>query len=952
MSDAAWERTLLALEAALTESPIGRAGIELTWRLSVSDGAGIEVLPALHKLGKGGKPGVGTVVSRRRLLIEHAGKLAAEDARIAMLLPEDGGFVSRAAVEALVDHPRLFLQEAPDRPVLVGRAPVGLVAEPRGGAVRVTAGLDGSAFSGPFLDRLRRSRAEDVLFLWDGRRLTLLDVKPELRAMLAVLKREGDVFPVEARQPLLASLARWAAHVPVAMPRSVLGEATPPLFLPLLRLEAQPGGAVIVELRVRPLADSASFVPGQGPRDVHVRRGEQAFHAVRDLRCEELHAEALLDELPLGDAERSEAPYTFRFPDAHGALDLLAACAARPEPPELEWVGRPLRSLGRHGAGALRIVLDQRREWFGALGELNVGSERVKLAVLLDAARRRDRYVAVDAHTYVELDAALRRLLEALADHAHLGRAGVEVGPASAPVFDALQKSGAALEAHERWRALVARVEAAGALRPVLPATLRAELRPYQSEGYAWLVRLAAWGAGGVLADDMGLGKTVQSLALLLARAELGPALVVAPTSVAFNWRDEARRFAPSLRLVLYADAPDRDLALAALGPGDVLVVSYGLLVHDAERLSAHPFATAVYDEAQNLKNANTRRARAARAVKADVKVALSGTPIENHLGELWSLFHVVFPALLGGWEAFRARYALPIEKKIDPAAAPALARVLAPFLLRRTRGQVETELPPRTEVRVPVVLSSAEWTLYEDARLATLSDIESRASVLKEQERRVEVLAALTRLRLLVSHPRLYDPRSELPSSKLARVLELLDELLAEGQRALVFSQFTSHLAFVREALDARGVAYLYLDGQTPRAAREQRVRAFQEGAAPLFLLSLKAGGVGLNLTAASSVVHLDPWWNPAAEDQASDRAHRRGQTRPVTIYRMVALGTIEDQILALHADKRDLVARVLDGGEEAGRLSTPELVGLLSERLAIPREELLDTRKVAFRK
>ena len=948
--DSPWEGTLQALDEALLTSPTERAGVAITWRLSVSDPAGIEVAPALHKIGKSGQPGVGTVVTRRRLLVEHGAKLAPEDARITALLPEDDGFASRAALDALVDHPRLFLQEHPDRWVRVERAPVGLVAEARGASVRVTAGVDGAPLPPDLLDRVRRSRPEDVLFLWDGRRVTLLDVKPELRAVLAVLKKEGDLFPPESRPALLAALTRWAAHLPVAMPRSVLGESVAAQLLLVLRLEAVAGGAVVAELRVRPLPDTASCAPGQGPRDVHVRRGDTAVHAVRDLRAEEAAADALLVAVPLEDAEPTELPFTFRFPTAHGALALLAACAALPSPPALEWVGTPVRSAGRHGTGALRITLDENREWFGALGGLVVGGERVELARLLDSARRRERFVAMNAHTYVELDDELRRHLALLSDHARLTVDGVEVGPSAVAVLHDLDRAGARVKADAKWRELVARVQAADTLDLPVPVGLTAELRPYQEAGFRWMARLAEWGAGGVLADDMGLGKTVQSLALLLARADRGPALVVAPTSVAFNWRDEAARFAPSLGLTLYGDAPDRDLALARLGPGDVLVVSYGMLVHDGDRLAARRFATVLFDEGQNLKNAATQRARAARALVADVKFALSGTPIENHLGELWSLYTVVFPALLGGWEAFRRRYALPIEKQTDPATAPALARVLTPFLLRRTRGQVATELPPRTEVRVPVVLSTPEWTLYEDARLATLSDLETRAVTLKEQERRVDVLAALTRLRLRASHPRLYDPRSELPSSQLARLLELLDELRAEGERALVFSPFTSHLALVREALEERDIPYEYLDGQTPTHAREQRIRAFQDGNAPVFLLSLKAGGVGINLTAASTVIHLDPWWNPAVEDQASDRAHRRGQTRPVTIYRMVVLGTIEEQMLALHADKRSLVSRVLDGDGDSATLTTQDLVALLSERSPGPAPEP-DTRKIAFR-
>ncbi len=246
--------------------------------------------------------------------------------------------------------------------------------------------------------------------------------------------------------------------------------------------------------------------------------------------------------------------------------------------------------------------------------------------------------------------------------------------------------------------------------------------------------------------------------------------------------------------------------------------------------------------------------------------------------------------------------------------------------------------MPPRTDVRVPVVLSAPEWQLYEDARLAALSDLESSRAVMREQERRIEVLAALTRLRLLASHPRLHDPSSELKSSKLERFMDLVRELRAEGHRALVFSQFTSHLSLVREVLDAEGIRYEYLDGQTPAGARAERVKSFQEGDAPLFLISLKAGGFGLNLSAATSVIHLDPWWNPAVEDQASDRAHRIGQERPVTVYRLVTRGTLEEQMLALHEHKRALVAGVLEGKDQAGRLTTKELLALLSQKLAPP--------------
>lgn len=932
LSKAPWERTLALLESALEGENASRAGVELIWRMRVVEGAAVEVTPWLHKLGKKGQRAAGVRMTKRRLLLEHTARLSTEDARIASLLPEEEGAASRALLESLVDHPRLVLAAAADQRAEIERAMVGLVAEDRNGIVRLTAGIDGAALPPSVIERVRRGRPEELTFVFDGRRLTLLDVKPELRAALAVLHKEGDSFPAASLGALLASLSKWAKRMPISMPRSVMGESVAPGSLPVLRLAAQDNGAVHIEVLVRPLEGGPALVPGRGVKDLHLRRNDHAIHAVRDFVLEVAATQALIGALPLARAEPSEdQPFQFRFPNAHGALALLAACAERQPPPELEWVGLPLRALASRGAAALKVTVHRKGEWFGLLGGLSVEGERVELARLLDAVRRKERYVEIQGRTYVELDAALRGHLEALGDHVRLLGRALEVGPAAAQALRELERAGALLDADASWSAFAARAAAAAALCPAVPSALAAQLRSYQVAGFQWLVRLGSWGAGAVLADDMGLGKTVQALALLLERAPLGAALVVLPTSVAFNWTEEAARFAPTLRIAHYGEASNRQAVLDGLGPADVLLVSYGLLLRDRERLAGRPFATAVFDEAQQLKNATSQRFRAAKALQADFRVALSGTPIENHLGELWSLFHLVFPGLFGSWESFRSRFAAAIEKQLDPEAAPALARVIAPYLMRRTKAEVEPELPARTEVKVLVSLSAPEWRLYEDTRLAALSELETRRSKLREQERRVDVLAALTRLRLLASHPRLYDARSEIVSSKLERLMELAHELRAEGQRTLVFSQFTSHLALVREALDQGGIGYLYLDGQTPAKLRGELVREFQEGAAPLFLISLKAGGTGLNLTAASNVIHLDPWWNPAVEDQASDRAHRLGQTRPVTIYRLVALGTIEEQMLTLHARKRALVTNVFDGDGGPSKLSTDELMGFL---------------------
>jgi len=938
----AWERALRELDGIAAPAATAGAAPKLSWRVGA---LGMRLYAQPHLRSQR--------VSAEKVLGLPPGEARPADleaARLLLLAARRDEPPRGEVFRALVGHPAVFHADALDAPLAVVSAPLGLHAEERGDGVALSPAVGGA----PVLlaEVLRRSEGLGPRepFPWlesHGQRLLVVDIPPEAAAALGMLRRHGGDFPAEARAQLLQRLSRLSARLPVALPRSLLGEELPAELAPVLRLQLQADGSCVLELRMRALPDAPSFPPGDGPPTVHVRRGAEAVHARRDFPGERALARAFVERLPLGRAHATEAPFTWLLATPEDALCFLADAQGLSPAPPVEWTGPQLAVAAKAVPPQLKVALERKKDWFGAAGGLSVGGERVELAVLLDAVRRKARFVRVEERSFVELTEALRAKLQRLSDHAWTGRHGVEVGLSSAEALDALEEAGADVSADRAWRELSARIFASRTLRVRLPRGLRAELRPYQREGFEWLARLASWGAGGVLADDMGLGKTVQALALLLHRAAGGPQLVVAPTSVGFNWVDEARRFAPSLTLHVYADAPDRVRLLSSLGPGDVLVCSHGLLARDAQRLCAVKFATAVFDEAQALKNPGTARARAARELQAGFRVGLSGTPLENHLGELWSLYRVVLPGLLGSWDSFRDRFALPLEKKLDPEAAPALARVLEPFLLRRTKAEVATELPPRTEVRVPVVLSPAEWQLYEDARLATVAELESTSGPPRGQaQRRIQVLAALTRLRLAACHAKLYDASADPLSSKLNRLCELVEELRAEGHRALVFSQFTSHLSLARAALEGRGVRLLWLDGQTPRKERAELVRRFQGGEGEVFLVSLKAGGSGLNLTGADYVVHLDPWWNPAVEDQASDRAHRLGQSRPVTVYRLVSRGTIEERVLDLHGDKRALVGQVLAGKDRAGKLSTQQLLQLLSAPAATQLPGEADTR------
>lgn len=464
------------------------------------------------------------------------------------------------------------------------------------------------------------------------------------------------------------------------------------------------------------------------------------------------------------------------------------------------------------------------------------------------------------------------------------------------------------------------------------PADFGAELRPYQQAGLDWLQFLRAHDLNGVLADDMGLGKTVQALAHLLLEKQAGrldrPCLVLAPTSLMHNWRREAAKFAPQLR-VLLLHGSDRHRLFPELAGHDIVLTTYPLLVRDAEVLLAQPWHCLILDEAQVLKNPKAKATLLAQQLKARHRLALTGTPMENHLGELWSLFHILMPGLLGSQTRFNKLFRQPIERDGDTERRAALARRVAPFMLRRRKEQVATELPPKTEILRSVSLDGAQRDLYESIRLSMDKKLRAEIDRRGFARSRIMILDALLKLRQVCCDPRLValqSARHVKGSAKLELLMDLLPELLEEGRRVLLFSQFTTMLGLIEAELDARGLPYVKLTGQT--RDRATPVQRFQDGEVPLFLISLKAGGTGLNLTAADTVIHYDPWWNPAVEQQATDRAHRIGQDKPVFVYKLLTEGTVEEKILALQARKAALAQGIYgeregDGpGFEAGDL------------------------------
>ena len=470
------------------------------------------------------------------------------------------------------------------------------------------------------------------------------------------------------------------------------------------------------------------------------------------------------------------------------------------------------------------------------------------------------------------------------------------------------------------------------------PRTLKAELRPYQKDGYAWLVFLHELNSGGILADDMGLGKTVQTIALLLwakGKYKRKLNLVVAPTSVVPNWEREISKFAPSLKTVVW-QGPNRSQRAPDLEKADVMITSYALLRRDEELLQALDLRYVILDEAQHIKNPMSQTARSAKKLKSERRLALTGTPIENRLSELWSIFDFVSPGLLGQLKMFEERVARPIDRG-DMETAHRLRSTIKPFVMRRVKSDVAQDLPDKIEQEMIVPLAEEQAKLYKQilrqVRKSVLSEVEKKG-ISKSQ---IQILAALTRLRQVACDPRLMKlPDTEFDaddSGKLGALREIIDEAIDGNHRVLVFSQFVTMLTYIREALDADGISYEYLDGSTKdRLDRVDRFNA--DPSVPVFLISLKAGGTGLNLTGADTVVHFDPWWNPAVEDQATDRAHRIGQTKNVNVYKLIAAGTVEEKILELSAKKRALVSNVLSTeGSPLKGLTKADVDNLFSE-------------------
>jgi hypothetical protein len=592
----------------------------------------------------------------------------------------------------------------------------------------------------------------------------------------------------------------------------------------------------------------------------------------------------------------------------------------------VEASGRRMRGLSGQS-----LQLTSGVDWFELSGELDFEGVQAGLPELLEAIKAGSRFVRLGDGSEGLLPEAWLERYGALANLGSKKAGKLRFASSQAILLDLLLEGQDEVALDEGFMRARAAVDRNARVEPMAePEGFVGTLRDYQRLGLGWMVFLRKIGLGGCLADDMGLGKTVQVLAMLAHRKREGlgrPSLVVAPRSLIHNWMDEARRFVPGMKVLAFV-GPERHLELPGLASYDLIITTYGTLRRDVEVLAGVALDYVILDEAQAIKNAGAQASKAARLLQGEHRLALSGTPIENHLAELWSIFEFLNPRMLGARRDFAS-----LARADQRGALTRVARGLAPLILRRTKGQVLSELPAKTELTVFCEMDEDEGRRYRELRDHLRRSLTERVQTEGMGRAKIHVLEALLRLRQAACHPGLLDDkRRGLGSAKVDTLLAHLGEVLAEGHKALVFSQFVQLLSIVRERLDAEGIPYAYLDGSTKD--RESVVRSFQEGdERPVFLISLRAGGLGLNLTEADYVYILDPWWNPAVEAQAIDRAHRIGQTRPVFAYRLIAQGTVEEKIQALQAEKVELAEAIVASNEGLiERLTLDDLRGLLS--------------------
>lgn len=929
-----WERALNLLINTYTPATGKKAPVTVSKSSRVAYLVSMEseyIQPVLQTSTDGTHWSIGRNIALQRFQSGSIPELTEVDLRVSKTISAVRGYYGKvdyslsftAAIPLLVGHPYVFLYTNPTVPLQITES-----------APELTITKDKHKF---YLNTNTSDITKTVQIISETDtcyKVLRLDAKQ--KEIIAVLSKM-PVLPIQAQDKLLKLISVINQTITVhsdlidtnseSLTKTTADSRIIVQLLPI-------GNSLKVDLYIKPFTTQPPYCrAGTGAKSILATIDGIKSQAVRSMNKELANRNSISNELQQITDTEDDNPDSFVFEKPEQTLEMLERLADFTEIASIEWPeGVKFKVSKPVNFSSLFCGIKMKNSWLEVSGELKVDEELVvSIQTLLSALKNNNtgRFVELNPGEYIALTEQLRKQLANLEAVGTIDKKGnLQLPQFSAPILTDLTDLGAIIKGDSKYKSLLKNIKDVQAKEYTIPKQLKAELRDYQSDGFRWMARLADWGAGACLADDMGLGKTIQAIAILLHKATKGASLVICPASVLLNWKREIERFAPSLRVLVLNEATDRKSMVTEADKYDVVLVTFGLLVTEEALLVGKTWSVTAIDEAHTIKNKETKSSKVAMQLQSDFRLLLTGTPIQNHLGELWNLFLFITPGLLGSFEHFTDYFINPITQDKDKNKQKRLKQLISPFLLRRTKQAVLDELPSKTEIVQEVDLSEEEKAYYEALRReAQLQSLQTTAGD------RLKVLAEITKLRMAACNINLVSKELPFNSSKTEAFMQIVQGVTESSHRALVFSQFTTELALLKNALDAEGIDYLYLDGSVSIPNREKLVKEFQTGTTPLFLISLKAGGLGLNLTAADFVIHMDPWWNPAIEDQASDRVHRIGQTQPVTIYRLIARNTIEEKILKLHATKKDLSDSLLEGSDLSSQLTREDLLELLKE-------------------
>lgn len=923
---AAWETVLETLQSEI-EAPktVPDADSRLVYiRPSMSSD---KIVVREQTRNKNGEWGSGRVVGENVYNAGHASSMNETDRRIYNKMKHNfhHSLLLEDVVDEMVDDSRLFFGErAPFEKITVDLDVPYLIIEKEHGQFVVKSNVP-----------IAKADKENIIVEDSTTHYSVITIPSEIHSQYVRLLQLG-AFPLEAEESLRSFLPTFGGKMEIHSPL-IEGGSTLPIVdgdaKAGFRITKKQGQNYEVECVVRPLEGGRrTYKLGEGYDVIIDENSDGRVRVRRDMKKENEMLVAIRTFWASHDDEYDPEEMSTYSPEF--IIDLLEFIQSDTDNFYAEWQeGKSIKfhrisDATRSWQGA---AITDKGQWFDIEGSVRIDEQTVmSISQLLElVSNSRGKYVKLNEDEYMVLSESLKKQLTALDSLVNRDRGKLKISPFSAALMGADVLSGDInFVLDKRIIEMRKRIADSSEYSPEVPEGLNATLRPYQKDGYQWMARLNSWGAGALLADDMGLGKTIQTIAFLLLKKEEGPSLVVAPASVAPNWKTELEKFAPCLNAQILNFAANRHQAIVDAGPNDVVITTYGILLSIQDDITAKHWNVACLDEAHIIKNRGAKTSAAAMKIKADNRVMLTGTPVQNHLGELWSLFQFVNPGLLGNYENFSRKYITPIEGYKDRDKQDMLDNIVHPFMLRRTKQTVLKELPEKTEIYHSVELSMEEIAVYESIRTRAEKLLQDRGEDID-----MNVLAEITRLREAACSVELIEPKWTGECSKITTLSELLQGVIEGGNRALVFSQFVSFFNLVRRELDKRGMEYFYIDGSVPVKKRTEMVEAFQNGQKSIFLISLKAGGLGLNLTGANYVFHLDPWWNPAIEQQATDRAYRIGQQQAVTVYHLVSKHTIEEKIIRLHNTKRELAENILEGTDISHKLTGKELLEMVRE-------------------